>query len=97
MKYNKITPEILENFRQIVGAQYVLTDKFDLEPYSHDETEDLEYYPEVAIKPNTTEQVSRILKICNNNLIPVTPRGAGTGLSGGPCRYWAESAYRWNG
>lgn len=83
MKYNKISPEILENFRHIVGPQYVLTEKFDLEPYSHDETEDLEYYPDVAIKPNATEQVSRILKICNDNLIPVTPRGAGTGLSGG--------------
>jgi glycolate oxidase len=83
MKYNKITPEILDKFRQIVGAQYVLTDKFDLEPYSHDETEDLEYYPEVAIKPNSAEQISLIMKICNDNLIPVTPRGAGTGLSGG--------------
>jgi glycolate oxidase len=83
MKYNKITPEIFEKFRQIAGAQYVLTDKFDLEPYSHDETEDLEYYPEVAIKPNSADQISQILKICNDNLIPVTPRGAGTGLSGG--------------
>lgn len=83
MRYNKITPEILEKFRQIAGTQYVLTEKFDLEPYSHDETEDLEYYPEVAIKPNSTDQISQILKICNDNLIPVTPRGAGTGLSGG--------------
>jgi glycolate oxidase len=82
-KYNKINQKILNELRQIVGSQYVLTEKFDLEPYSHDETEDLVFYPEVALKPQTTEQISQILKICNDNLIPVTPRGAGTGLSGG--------------
>jgi glycolate oxidase len=82
-KYNKLNNRLLDRLKDIVGAKYVLTDKYDLEPYSHDETEDLSFYPEVAVKPQTTEQVSEILKLCHDNLIPVTPRGGGTGLSGG--------------
>lgn len=83
MGFNKITGELLAAFTEIVGADHILTLHDDLEKYSHDETEDLRYYPEVVVKPNTPQQVSALLKICNNHLIPVTPRGAGTGLSGG--------------
>jgi len=72
----------LESFQNIVG-DYVFTDKESLENYSHDETENLHYLPQVVIKPRTTEEISKILKICNDQRIPVTPRGAGTGLSGG--------------
>jgi glycolate oxidase len=54
-----------------------------LNHYAHDETENIHYQPEVVIKPRTPEEISAILKICNEHLIPVTPRGAGTGLSGG--------------
>lgn len=82
-RYNKINEKIIGELKEIVGQGYVFTDKFDLEPYSHDETEDLSFYPEVVVKPQTTEQVSALLKLCNDNHIPVTPRGGGTGLSGG--------------
>lgn len=54
-----------------------------MEMYSHDHTEDLCYYPEVVLRPSTTDEISRILKLCNDNQVAVTPRGAGTGLSGG--------------
>src|SRR4030067_745074 len=81
--YQKATPVILEQFQQILGRDFVLTEPSDLEPYSHDETEDLHFYPQVVLKPQTTEQVSQIMKICDANNIPVTPRGGGTGLSGG--------------
>ncbi len=83
MAYNKITREILNAVRQIAGEENVITQAADLEKYSHDETEDLHYYPEAVVKPGTVEQVSALMKLCNDNLIPVTPRGAGTGLSGG--------------
>jgi glycolate oxidase len=73
--YNKITEDILNTI--------VVTQHADLEKYSHDETEDLSYYPEVAVKPRTAEEISELLKLCNQHLIPVTPRGAGTGLAGG--------------
>lgn len=83
MDYQSINPDLLRQFKSIVGEAYVLTEADDLEKYSHDETEDLVYYPQVVAKPQTTEQVAALLKLCNENHIPVTPRGAGTGLSGG--------------
>ncbi|HWC53965.1 MAG TPA: FAD-linked oxidase C-terminal domain-containing protein [Chitinophagaceae bacterium] len=73
----------IEAFKKIVGEQYVFSDEESLNNYSHDETEDLHYLPEIVIKPRTAEEISAILKICNKEKIPVTPRGAGTGLSGG--------------
>ena len=81
--YNKITVDILKAITAIVGDDAVITDHAGLEKYSHDETEDLSYYPEVVVKPRSAQEISRLLKLCNEHLIPVTPRGAGTGLSGG--------------
>ena len=83
MTYNKITPEILTHLKQIVGAEFVFTDKDKLTHYGKDETEDLLFIPEVVVKPNTPQQISDILKLANKHIIPVTPRAAGTGLSGG--------------
>jgi glycolate oxidase len=83
MSYNKITGEILAAIKLIVGNEAVIIDHDALEKYSHDETEDLTYYPEVVVKPQTPQQVSALMTLCNEHLIPVTPRGAGTGLSGG--------------
>lgn len=75
--------EQLENFKNIVGSQYVFVDEEVLHHYAHDETEHLHFPPDLVIKPRTPEEISGILKICNQYKIPVTPRGAGTGLSGG--------------
>ena len=61
----------------------MLTEKDKLFHYSYDETEDLCFYPEVVIKPNSEHCISKILNYCNTNLIPVTVCGARTGLSGG--------------
>lgn len=73
----------IETFRTIVGSEHVYVDSETLDHYAHDETENLHFLPEVVIKPRTAQEISQILKICNTDLIPVTPRGAGTGLSGG--------------
>ncbi|MDB5206891.1 MAG: dehydrogenase [Flavisolibacter sp.] len=70
-------------FQQICGEKYVFVDEEVLHHYSHDETEDLHFLPDVVIKPGNAEEISSILKICNQYKIPVTPRAAGTGLSGG--------------
>ena len=83
MEFNKINAELLAEIRTIVGEDALITNALDLEPYSHDETEDLHFYPEVVAKPGTVEQVSALLSLCNKNRIAVTARGAGTGLSGG--------------
>ena len=83
MTFTAINDDHLKKFRSIVGAEFVFTERGDLENYSHDYTEDLKFYPEVVLKPHLAEEVSAVMKFCSENLIAVTPRGAGTGLSGG--------------
>jgi glycolate oxidase len=73
----------IDDFKTICGSENVLTNVDEIDRYGHDETEALHFLPEVVLKPRTAEEISEILKICNRDLIPVTPRGAGTGLSGG--------------
>jgi len=75
--------EHIQAFKNIVGESGVFVDEEILNSYAHDETEDLHFLPDVVIKPSSAEEISAILKICNQFKIPVTPRGAGTGLSGG--------------
>ena len=83
MTFTKINEEHLSKFRSILGPEFVFTGKDDIENYSHDYTEDLKFYPEVVLKPSRTEEVAAVMKFCNETGIAVTPRGAGTGLSGG--------------
>ena len=80
---NKITPNLLAQFELIVGADFIFTDAESFEKYGKDETERLHYNPDVVVKPRTPEEIASLLKLCNEHLIPVTPRGGGTGLSGG--------------
>lgn len=81
--YKRISPEDLVEFRRICGNAYVQTDKESIEKYGSDETEDLHFPPEAVVKPGTVDEISALLAYCNRHLIPVTPRGGGTGLSGG--------------
>jgi len=78
-----LTSRHIGEFKNILEEKYVMIDEESLHNYAHDETEDLHFLPDVVLKPRTTEEISAILKICNRDRIPVTPRGAGTGLSGG--------------
>ncbi len=78
-----ITADRAEAFRKIVGDMHILMDEETLRHYGHDETEHLCYLPEIVLRPRTAEEISAIMRICNQYRIPVTPRGAGTGLSGG--------------
>ncbi len=78
-----LTDNIIQEIKNICGESYVISDSEGLEKYGHDETEALFFLPQIAIKPRSAEEISRVMRICNENNIPVTPRGAGTGLSGG--------------
>jgi len=80
---NNITASLLEEIKAIVGADYFYTDEESFVKYGSDETEKLHYAPQVVVKPRKAEEIAQLLKICNQHLIPVTPRGAGTGLTGG--------------
>lgn len=84
--YQPVTPDIAARLQQIVGEKNIIfADPEKLENYSHDEIAEKEYarLPEAVVKPNSAEEIAEIMKLANEFRIPVTPRGAGTGLSGG--------------
>ncbi len=82
-RFKKIEEKDILFFGSICGTDSIFTDDENFAKYSKDYTEDLRFVPEIIIKPKNTNEVSEILKYCNENNICVTPRGAGTGLSGG--------------
>ena len=75
--------KVISQLEKIVGKGAVLTAKEDLNAYSYDGTTTWAHLPDVVVLPTTTEQVSQILKLANEKRVPVTPRGAGTNVSGG--------------
>ncbi|MEZ5046327.1 MAG: FAD-linked oxidase C-terminal domain-containing protein [Chitinophagaceae bacterium] len=82
--YKVITDSDITFFQQIVGVDYVLHQSHErFAEYSKDHTEDLVFNPDIVLLPKDTSEISRILSFCNEQKIVVTPRGAGTGLSGG--------------
>jgi glycolate oxidase len=84
--YHPVTPEIIAELEEIVGPRYVIHgDAEQLEPYSHDEITEKKYHhlPDVVVRPRTAPEIAAIMKLANRELIPVTPRGGGSGLSGG--------------
>ena len=83
INYNKVTSITFLLFEKIVGKENMSSDKEQLEKYGQDETEDLIFFAEVILKPSSVKEISQIAKICNEHIIPLTVRGAGTGLSGG--------------
>ncbi len=83
MGFQRVTPELIRQLEQIVGTEFVRSDSEALSINGRDETEDLCFLPEVVVRPAETAEVSRILALANEASVPVTPRGGGTGLSGG--------------
>jgi len=81
--YNQVDSQVLAALRRIVGAENVLTGTEEMEPYAHDETVGLYAAPEVVVRATSTVQVAEIMKLAQRRRVPVTPRGAGQGLSGG--------------
>ena len=92
MNYSKLTNDDISFFINEIGEDYVFLDKNSLNDYSHDETEDLKFLPQIVLKPCNTDQVSKIMIYCNKRNIVVTPCGARTGLSGGSLPIYAGVA-----
>ena len=84
--YNPVTQAIIDELKKIVGEKYVVFDDAEkLEPFSHDEVPDPRYahMPEAVVRPGNRDEIVAIMKLANRERVPVTPRGAGSGLSGG--------------
>ncbi|MCK4625406.1 MAG: FAD-binding protein, partial [Phycisphaerae bacterium] len=85
-QYTLVTSDIVAELTGIVGEKYVIFDDDEkLQAYSHDEVAEERYahMPEVAARPRTADEIAAIMKLANREHIAVTPRGAGSGLSGG--------------
>ena len=80
---NPTTAALISGLRNLLGAESVLTAREDLIPYSFDGTAALRQMPDCVAFARNAEQVAAVLKLANENKIPVVTRGSGTGLSGG--------------
>jgi len=84
--YSPLTPDLADELRAIVGADHLIYDAPDrMQDYAHDEVADPRYahMPEAVVKPESADQIAAIMRLANRERVPVTPRGAGSGLSGG--------------
>ncbi len=75
-------PEVLEKLAAIVGAENLVVDPEKVEPYGADAIKE-KFPPEAVLFPETTEEVTAILRLANQFLFPVTARGGGVGYTGG--------------
>lgn len=84
-EYNQVTESIAQELIGIFGAANVYyNDAERLEPYAHDEAAGCATrVPEAVVRPKSAEEISQLMKLANREKIPVTARGAGSGLSGG--------------
>ncbi len=70
MEYTKVTSNHISQLISVVGKQYVFFDEEKLEKYSHDETEDFKFFPEVVVLPQKAEEISQILKMTLDDHLP---------------------------
>ncbi|ERT61630.1 glycolate oxidase [Peptoniphilus koenoeneniae] len=80
--YNSVTEEIVEQIKKAISGKVYVGEEINVD-FFHDEMPIYgEGRPELVVDVKSTEEVAKVVKICNDNLIPVVPRGAGTGLTG---------------
>lgn len=83
-KYGRVTQQTIKELATIVGKDNIFTEKDEVEGYSRDEMPFVQpRAPRVVVKPADTHSIAELLAFANRKKIPVTPRGAGTGLNGG--------------
>ncbi|CAH0383943.1 unnamed protein product [Bemisia tabaci] len=82
-QYAEISEKHIQMFERIVSKNQILTDPSDVEPYNIDWLKMVCGYSSVVLKPRNTEEVSEILKFCNDENIAVCPQGGRTGVVGG--------------
>jgi glycolate oxidase len=84
MNRQALPHHFLSRVESLVGSAYVVSEESALAPYSRDETPNLPpSMPDAVVRPGTVEEVQGVVRLCAEGGVPVTPRGAGTGQSGG--------------
>ncbi|KAI5864633.1 D-lactate dehydrogenase 2 mitochondrial precursor [Durotheca rogersii] len=89
-RFAQITKEHVDYFKTLLGKESAVVDgvtagvaEDDMEPYNGDWMHKYRGHCKLVLKPASTEQVSKILKYCNENVLAVVPQGGNTGLVGG--------------
>ncbi|XP_059146329.1 probable D-lactate dehydrogenase, mitochondrial [Physella acuta] len=80
---SKVTTKLVDKLKNIVGNPNVSTAEAVREQHGHDESHHDVHMPDVVVFAESVEHVSKVLKLCNDNKVPVVPFGSGTGLEGG--------------
>ena len=83
MSEKKISPGLMKEFRKVLGRENVFSQEADRLTYSYDAAVLEPVLPSVVLRPTSSESLGRTVRLCNENSIPLTVRGAGTNLSGG--------------
>jgi len=78
-----IGDSLLREFKGAAGKDNVWSDPADLHTYSYDAAVLDPVQPALVVRPTTAEILGRCVRLCNDNRLPLTVRGAGTNLSGG--------------
>jgi len=79
----ELSAKFLSALEKVVGPDNLLTDPEQMEKYSRDETPELSALPDAVVLCQNAEQVAKVVEICYEHDVPITPRGAGTGVAGG--------------
>ncbi|KAK3942429.1 hypothetical protein QBC46DRAFT_309455 [Diplogelasinospora grovesii] len=89
-RFSQLTPEHVNYFRELLGKESAVIDGVssdsaadDLEPFNSDWMRKYRGHCKLALRPGSTEEVSKILKYCNDKKLAVVPQGGNTGLVGG--------------
>src|SRR5690625_48586 len=78
-----ITEQVFKQLEKVVGEENVEKEQASLLAYSYDSTAQFQALPDAVVAPRNTEEVSQIVKLCNEHHIPLVPRGSGTNLCAG--------------
>ncbi|MCD8332617.1 MAG: FAD-binding oxidoreductase [Clostridiales bacterium] len=83
MEYKKPTQEMLEKLKEIAPGRVSVGEEISKDYYHDEMTFYGEYAPDAVVAAASTEEISAVCRLCYENDVPIIPRGAGTGLSGG--------------
>jgi len=81
--YKKLDQNDINHFKSILSSHSILTDAHDVEPYNKCFRQIDIGHSQLVLLPSTTQEVSQILKYCNEQKLAVVPQGGNTGLVGG--------------
>jgi glycolate oxidase len=78
-----VSPGLIKEFQQLLGKEQVMVSEADRLTYAYDAAVLEPVLPALVVRPTSTATLGRVVRLCNDNGLPLTVRGAGTNLSGG--------------